>query len=355
MLDKLNTYTLQELYKQPIEPILWVVEDLLAPGLYLLGGSPKVGKSWLALQLCLAVCQAELFLGFKTRRTEVLYISLEDGSRRLHIRALHMTEKAPAGLYLCTHAHLIGHGLEQQLDQMLAEHPAVKLVVIDTLQKIREATSASPSYSIDYRDASALKAVADRNDICMVVVHHLRKQKDEDPFKQMSGTNGLNGAADGSIVLDRRKRQEGTATMSATGRDIEDMELTLDFSDCRWSRGCSPEQLQMLQLLPALQRLLADKPFSGTATELTARLGDEGNLWGPAQLSRYLQSHEEELARYGILVSTRRTSKQRLLQLCYRPHDENDGCDASDTGFEIPDVSSKPSQPSSPSLTSQAS
>lgn len=57
MLDELNTYTLQELYKQPIEPIPWVVEDLLAPGLYFLGGSPKVGKSWLAFQLCLAVCQ----------------------------------------------------------------------------------------------------------------------------------------------------------------------------------------------------------------------------------------------------------------------------------------------------------
>ena len=352
MLNELNTYTLQELYKQPIEPIPWVVEDLLAPGLYFLGGSPKVGKSWLALQLCLAVCQAEPFLGFKTRRTEVLYISLEDGPRRLHIRALRLTEEAPAGLHLCSHAHLIGHGLEQQLDQMLAEHPAIKLVIIDTLQKIREATGASPSYSIDYRDASTLTAVADRNDICMVVVHHLRKQEDKDPFKQLSGTNGLNGAADGSIVLDRRKRQEGTATMSATGRDIEDMELTLDFSDCRWSRGCSPEQLQMLQLLPALQRLLADKPFSGTATELAAKLENEGSLWGPAQLSRYLQSHEEELARYGILLSTRRTSKQRLLQLCCRPHDENDGCDASDTGFEIPDVSS---QPSSPSLSSQVS
>ena len=135
MQDTLNTYPLQELYKQPIEPIPWVVEDLLAPGLYFLGGSPKVGKSWLALQLCLAVCRGEPFLGFETRRNEVLYISLEDGPRRLHIRALRLTEEAPAGLYLCTHAHLIGHGLEQQLDQMLAEHPAVKLVVIDTLQK----------------------------------------------------------------------------------------------------------------------------------------------------------------------------------------------------------------------------
>ena len=162
----------------------------------------------------------------------------------------------------------------------------------------------------------------------------------------VSGTNGLNGAADGTIVLDRQKRQEGTATLSATGRDIEDMELTLDFSDCRWSRGCSPEQLQMLQFLSALQRLLADKPFSGTATELTARLGDEGNLWGPAQLSRYLQSHEEELARYGILVSTRRTSKQRLLRLRSCPHDGNDGNDAYDNGFKAPDMPSQPSLPS---------
>ena len=108
----------------------------------------------------------------------------------------------------------------------------------------------------------------------------------------------------------------------------------------------------MLQLLPALQRLLADKPFSGTATELAARLENEGSLWGPAQLSRYLQSHEEELARYGILVSTRRTSKQRLLRLRSCPHDGNDGNDAYDNGFKAPDV---PLQPSSPSLSSQVS
>lgn len=83
MLNELNTYTLQELYKQPIEPISWLVEGLLAPGLYFLGGSPKVGKSWLALQLCLAVSRGEPFLGFKTRWNEVLYIALEDGSRKL--------------------------------------------------------------------------------------------------------------------------------------------------------------------------------------------------------------------------------------------------------------------------------
>lgn len=108
------------------------MEGLLVPGLYFLGGSPKVGKSWLALQLCLAVCRGEPFLGFKTRRNEVLYISLEDGPRRLHIRALRLTEEDPADLYLCSHAHLIGHGLEQQMDQILAEHPSIQLVVLSS-------------------------------------------------------------------------------------------------------------------------------------------------------------------------------------------------------------------------------
>lgn len=352
MLNELNTYTLQELYKQPIEPIPWVVEDLLAPGLYFLGGSPKVGKSWLALQLCLAVCRGEPFLGFKTKRNEVLYISLEDGPRRLHTRALRLTEEAPAGLHLCGHAPMIGQGLEQQLDQMLAEHPGIRLVIIDTLQKIREATGASPSYSIDYRDASALKAVADRNDICLLVVHHLRKQEDKDPFKQLSGTNGLNGAADGSIVLDRQKRQEGTATMSATGRDIEDRELTLEFSDCCWSRSCSPDELQLMYLLPAIRQLLASGEFLGSATELVEKLGQQGSLWGPAQLSRYLQSHKDALAAQGILLDTKRSNHKRFLSLCLTESDTGDGNDGCDSGGQARDV---PSQPSSPSLSSQAS
>lgn len=83
MSNELKTYTLQELYAHPMEPICWLVEGLLAPGLYFLGGSPKVGKSWLALQLCLAVCRGESFLGFRTRKSEVLYLALEDGPRWL--------------------------------------------------------------------------------------------------------------------------------------------------------------------------------------------------------------------------------------------------------------------------------
>ena len=91
---ELKTYTMQELYKQPLEPVECLVDGLLAPGLYILGGSPKVGKSWMALQLCLAVCGGKAFLGRATRKSEVLYLALEDGPQRLHSRALRLADTA---------------------------------------------------------------------------------------------------------------------------------------------------------------------------------------------------------------------------------------------------------------------
>lgn len=352
MSNELKTYTLQELYTHPMEPISWLVEGLLAPGLYFLGGSPKVGKSWLALQLCLAICRGDLFLGFHTRKSEVLYLALEDGPQWLHARALHLTEEAPAGLHLSGRAPMIGQGLEQQLDQTLTDHPNIRLVIIDTLQKVWAVAGANASYGNDYQDAAALKELADRCNVCLLVIHHLRKMPDEDPFNRLSGTNGLIGAADGTIILIRQKRQEGTALLTATGRDIEDVELTLEFSDCRRSRGCSPDELQLMYLLPSIRQLLTSGEFLRSATELVEKLGQQGTLWGPAQLSRYLQNHREALAAQGILLDTKRSNQKRFLSLCLAGSDAGDGNDGCDSGNQLRDM---PLQPSSSSLPSQAS
>lgn len=207
-------------------------------------------------------------------------------------------------------------------------------------------------YGNDYQDAAALKELADRCNVCLLVIHHLRKMPDEDPFNRLSGTNGLTGAADGTIILIRQKRQEGTALLTATGRDIEDVELTLEFSDCCWSRSRSPDELQLMYLLPAIRQLLASGEFLGSATELVEKLGQQGNLWGPAQLSRYLQSHREALAAQGILLDTKRSNQKRFLSLCLARSDTGDSNDACDNGFKAPDM---PSQPSLPLLSSQVS
>ena len=357
---ELNTYTMQQLYAQPLEPVEYLVDGLLTPGLYILGGSPKVGKSWMALQLCLAVCGGGAFLGRATRKSEVLYLALEDGPQRLHSRALRLADTAPEGLHLCHRAAPIGQGLERQIEAQLAEYPHIRLVVLDTLQKVRCVNGSGMSYSSDYEDAGILKALADRNGICLLVIHHLRKMADDDPFNRLSGTNGLAGAADGTLILMRNTRQDGTATLYATGRDIEDVEEELEFSDCRWSRAASPDLLRLSLVVDALKKLLSAGAFRGTATELAAQLEGQGNYWSPAMLSKYLQGHDEALARYGILLETKRTNSKRLLCLRYEAQ-ASDACDTSDgsdggdrygyTGG-MPSLPSQPSPASRPSLAS---
>lgn len=258
-----------------------------------------------------------------------------------------MTRTAPAGLYLCGQALPIGQGLEQQLERALEEHPGIRLVILDTLQKVRIESGNGMSYAADYRDASALKSVADRYHICLLAIHHLRKLPDEDPFNRLSGTNGLSGAADGSLVLLRTKRQENTAVLSATGRDIEDQEETLEFDDCRWNRTTEPEQLQFGLLVMLLQKLLRQDVFQGTATELADWMGKEGLLFGPAQLSRYLQSRGRQLAEAGIGLEVSRTNSKRTLRLWLG--DRSDGCDS------IPGEGSTSNMLSLPSPASQAS
>ena len=325
---ELNTYTMQELYKQPLEPVEYLVDGLLAPGLYILGGSPKVGKSWMALQLCL--------------------------------RALRLADTAPEGLHLCHRAAPIGQGLERQIEAQLAEHPHIRLVVLDTLQKVRCVSGSGMTYSSDYEDAGLLKTLADRNGICLLVIHHLRKMAE---FNRLSGTNGLAGAADGTLILMRNKRQDGTATLYATGRDIEDVEEELEFSDCRWSRAVPPEQLQLTLVVNALKKLLTAGEFRGTATDLVTKLEMQGSYWSPAILSKYLQSHDDALARCGILLETKRTNSKRLLCLRYEAQagdacdtsDGSDGCDGCDSYSRTGGIPSLPSQPSQPSQPSPAS
>ena len=81
---------------------------------------------------------------------------------------------------------------------------ALKIIVIDTLQKIREATENS--YGSDYKELSVLKILADKLGIVILLVHHTRKCSDSDPFNMISGSTGLSGCVDGSMVLVETKR-----------------------------------------------------------------------------------------------------------------------------------------------------
>ena len=136
-MNRLQTIDADTLQSTAYEPVSFVVDDLLPQGLHLLAGAPKIGKSWLALWLCLCAAQGKPLWTFATRPCEVLYLCLEDSFQRIQSRLFEITEDAPANVHFSTNSDTLGKGLEEQLCAFLAEHPDTVLVIIDTLQMIR--------------------------------------------------------------------------------------------------------------------------------------------------------------------------------------------------------------------------
>ena len=159
------------LMDRPLEPPNFVVDTLLAQGLHILAGSPKVGKSWLALWLAVTVAKGKPVWNMSTKQGTTLYLCLEDSVLRIQNRLFEITEDAPDSVHFCTECALIGQGLEEQVDTFLAAHPDTVLVIIDTLQMIRPIHDAT--YANDYRDLSVLKRLADKHGIAILLIQNV--------------------------------------------------------------------------------------------------------------------------------------------------------------------------------------
>ena len=319
---KLNTIDADTLQTIAYEPLTFLVEDLLPQGLHLLAGAPKIGKSWLALWLCLRVAQGEPLWNFPTHSCEVLYLCLEDSFQRIQSRLFDLTEDAPPTLHFAVMAEQLHSGLVEQIEQFLKEHPATGLIVIDTLQRIRTMSNDANPYANDYRDIGVLKALADRHRIAVLLIHHLRKLGDDDPMNMISGTTGLSGATDSNFVLRKSKRRENTATLYCTGRDIPYRELALEFDgeDHVWkllSDDCEQKEQPNERILFLLSELLRRQPeISAPAKVLIEKIdpaGAEGLT--PNSFSHRIRKSVDALRRNGITVSFRKSNGDRLICL----------------------------------------
>ena len=324
-MTKLETITAEDSQNRTYEPTHFLADELIPEGLHILAGAPKIGKSWLALWLCLCVSQGQPLWNFATTQGEVMYLSLEDSFQRIQTRLFDLTEDAPPTLHFAIMADTLRHGLEQQIEQFLAEHPTTKLVVIDTLQRVRSAGGDSNLYANDYQDVGLLKQLADQHHIAILLIHHLRKLHDDDPMNMISGSTGLSGAADSAFVLQKNTRSANAASLHCTGRDIPDrtLKLELDEDDHVWklladSKTCSSaskiSSLQLVQLFSAL--LSADPTYSGTPSPLSAKIDPDGSLGiTPKKITRLALESVAALRENGILVKTYRSSGKRLISL----------------------------------------
>lgn len=232
----LAVHSMADLQKADLPPVYFVVDGLLPQGLALLASPPKFGKSWAMLDLCCAVASGGWFLGRHANKSPCLYLALEDSDNRLQSRLNKILngKEAPRDFYYATAAPGLANGLIEQLEVFMQGHPDTRLVVIDTFQKVRSVMGGKANaYGVDYADAGALKAFADKHGLCLLLVHHLRKmQDDSDPFNRISGTSGILGAADTALVLARDKRSDAETLLSITGRDVDEAELV-----CRFNKG----------------------------------------------------------------------------------------------------------------------
>ena len=277
----LPTVTMQELYEKVYQSRPPVIDGLLYSGTYLFAGAPKVGKSFFMAQLAYHISTGEKLWEYEVHPGTVLYLALEDDYQRLQERMYRMfgvegTDK----LHFAVYAKQLGNGLDEQLERFVQEHPDTKLIIIDTLQKIRELGGEAYSYADDYQIVGRLKQFADKQGVCLLVVHHTRKTPAGDKFEMISGTTGLLGCADGAFVLQKEKRTDNTAILDVVGRDQPDQKIYLvrdeerliwcfDHADCDlWKEPSDP-------LLEAIAKMLtAENPmWQGSATELITLLG----------------------------------------------------------------------------------
>ncbi len=233
-------FTATDLMAQTFPEPRWAVDGLVAEGLTLLVGSPKLGKSWMCLGLAVAVATGGRALGkIKVEQGAVLYAALEDTPRRLQGRLSKLLgdDAPPPNLHIVTNLPQMPDAIDL-IEEWLVTHPDARLVVVDVLKKIRPSADRSASaYDHDYAVMSALKGLADRRKVAVIVVHHTRKMTDEsDVFNEVSGSTGLTGAAD-AILIAKKARNTAEATLHVTGRDISEADYALSWESltCTWS------------------------------------------------------------------------------------------------------------------------
>ncbi len=227
-----TSWTAAELLSYEFPALTWAVRDLLAAGLTILAGPPKVAKSWWALNIAVAVAAGGKALGrIHVDAGAVLYLALEDTGRRMQdrLRKVLGDSPAPGGLMLAMECERMPDGADR-IRAWLTEHPDARLVVVDVFARVRaRADPRMGLYEADYAAASTLKSIADEFGIALLVVHHTRKGAADDFLDSVSGSQGLAGCADAVLVLSRA-RNTAQAVLKVTGRDIEEAQYALEFS-----------------------------------------------------------------------------------------------------------------------------
>ena len=322
VLSAISGATLMELDFVPQE---FVVRGLLPQGLSILGGAPKIGKSWLMLELALRVAKGEPMWGMETKQGTVLYLCLEDTYQRIQQRLYCLTDNVPGNLLFSCTASTLETDLEAELLQYLRKYPDIVLIIIDTLQMVR-GSKTDPNYGNDYDDMQKFKRITDSQKVSILLVHHLRKMGDRDPLNRLSGSTGLSGSADCNYILDKSARLEDVATLTCTGRDIQDRELELRFdkTNCVWNVISDSAEDETKKLPPEMIAFIdfvkATVHYEGSNTRLAELFASHsGHTMSAKVLKQKMNRWRLPLSDLGVTFSSREVHSGKIVTVQYTP------------------------------------
>ena len=319
----LHTVSMNELYNTVYQSKPPIIDGLLYPGTHLFVGAPKLGKSFFMAQLAYHVSTGIPLWDYPVRKGRMLYLALEDDNKRMQTRLFRMFGvEGVDNLHLAFTANNLNNGLDKQIEGFMQEHPDTKLIIIDTLQKVRESGGDNYSYANDYQIITRLKQFSDSYGICLLLVHHTRKQQADDKFDMISGTNGLLGAADGAWLLQKEKRTSNNAMLDISGRDQQDQRLylTRDTERLTWQLEKAETELWKEPPDPVLDAVAtivnSEQPeWIGSPTELVEKLGIDMK---PNALTMRLNVNAGRLQNeYSICYENSRNHNGRFIKLSF--------------------------------------
>jgi RecA-family ATPase len=351
-----RTFTAAELMDEELPPIREVVPRILPEGVSLLAGKPKLGKSWLCLGLCIATATGGHALGkTKVEKGAALYLALEDNRRRMRkrLKKLLTHSAPPRDLHIALEWPRLNEGGADELRAWLNENPDARLVVIDTLAKIREPARGQNVYAEDYKALEKLIPLAAEYSVAVLVVTHLRKLSAADPLDEISGSTGLSGGVDGFLIL-KRDRGRHDATLHVDGRDVEEpaeLALTWDGELASWTLAGDAEEFRMSVERAKIREVLEASEEPMSPKEIAAALGvDTNNI--SQRLYQMKQAGQVKTPNYGC-YTVAKTDKSHTSDKTDKSHKSSGLLSAGTSGDKGSDKSvSRTDKPDPDSFTS---
>lgn len=322
---ELSVITAKQLAESNLPKLKYCVDEILPHGVAILTAKSKMYKSWMAMQACLCVSQGLPFLGFKTHKSDVLYIDLENDLRLTKERlSLMLGDKSPPdNFYIVNEVPTMEQGFTATMEEFISNYPKVKLIVIDIFAKIKYPKKSNQSdYDADYKSISELKNLATKHDLAILLIAHNRKMVDaSDPFTNILGSTALMGATDEAIVIYKTNRSDKEFTISVTGRTVQsaDFKATFDDEEFQWKLLGNLDEYEALleemryndnPVVYTIKKLLEESPnncWSGRLDKLIENSRSYGKLIckSSQSIGREMTKLKSQLYRYdGIEVKT---------------------------------------------------